>query len=157
MSVRLVTRDADATRALGRVAGARCVPGTVFCLSGMLGTGKTTFVQGLVEGLEATPDATSPTFTLIHPHRGRLLLYHVDLYRLTEPEVLALGLEEYLGGPAVAAVEWAEKLPERLRRGVWLRFAFGVAADERLVTIEDHTESGWERLLATARAPVARC
>jgi len=150
-------RSAEATRALGRAVGARCPAGTVFLLSGPLGSGKTTFVQGLVEGLGAEPEATSPTFTLIHPHRGRLTLYHIDLYRLTPAEVEGLGLEELLGGEGVAAVEWPERLPERLQRGVTVRFAHGASESERVIEVDDASGGDWETAFAAAGTEVAAC
>jgi tRNA threonylcarbamoyladenosine biosynthesis protein TsaE len=60
---------------------------------------------------------TSPSFTLVHEHRGRLLFYHLDLYRLGADDLLEAGIEEVLGANAVVAVEWAERLPAGLRRG----------------------------------------
>ncbi len=147
----------EATRALGRAAGAHCRAGTVFLLHGPLGSGKTTFVQGLVDGLDAAPEATSPTFTLIHPHRGRLTLLHIDLYRLTPAEVEGLGLEELLGGDGIAAVEWPERLPERLRRGVTLRFAPGATESERVIALDDPTGGGWEAVFAAAETETAAC
>ena len=110
-----------------------------------------------MDGLEAEPDATSPTFTLIHPHRGRLTLLHVDLYRLTPAEVEGLGLEELLGGDSIAAVEWPERLPERLRRGVTLRFAPGETESERVIEVDDPAGGDWEALFAAAETELAAC
>jgi tRNA threonylcarbamoyladenosine biosynthesis protein TsaE len=83
----------------------------VLILTGDLGTGKTTFVQGLAQGLGLETRPRSPTFTMIQTHEGgRFPLVHVDLFRCSSPqEVVALGLEELLEPPAVSAVEWGEK------------------------------------------------
>jgi tRNA threonylcarbamoyladenosine biosynthesis protein TsaE len=108
-------------RALGRVAEA----GDRFLLEGPFGAGKTTFVQGLADGLEVRVPVSSPSFVIESQYRGRLVLYHVDLYRLDriEPELLE-SLDEHLFGDGVAAVEWAERLPEDLRVGAAvLRFS----------------------------------
>jgi tRNA threonylcarbamoyladenosine biosynthesis protein TsaE len=96
---------------LGRLIGQAISGGEVLGLCGTLGSGKTTLVRGIAEGLEAEPaEVTSPTFVLIHEYHGRLLLAHADLYRLhSETEVLAIGLEEYFNETTVAAIEWADK------------------------------------------------
>ena len=93
-------------------------------LRGDLGTGKTTLVKGIAEGLEAAShdDVTSPTFTLIHEYRGPdVNLYHVDLYRIDTPRELdTLGLDELFAEEGnLVLLEWGEKFPalrERTRR-----------------------------------------
>jgi tRNA threonylcarbamoyladenosine biosynthesis protein TsaE len=91
----------------------RCLkPGSLVALSGELGTGKTQFIKGLAEGLgvDERYQVSSPSFVLINEYPGRVPLYHIDLYRLSERRDLEeLGLEEYFYGNGVAAVEWAEK------------------------------------------------
>jgi len=91
-------------------------PGDVIALSGELGAGKTALVKGIAHGLGITADVTSPTFTLIHEYGGgRLPLFHVDLYRLdSTPQALAIGIEDYLNGPGVTVIEWAERIPSLL-------------------------------------------
>jgi tRNA threonylcarbamoyladenosine biosynthesis protein TsaE len=111
------SNSAEETRALGAALAAHLAPGDVICLYGDLGAGKTTFVQGLAQGLGVSRPVTSPSFTLVHEHRGRLLFYHLDLYRLEADDLLEAGIEEVLGANAVVAVEWAERLPADLRRG----------------------------------------
>ncbi|MGI9148644.1 MAG: tRNA (adenosine(37)-N6)-threonylcarbamoyltransferase complex ATPase subunit type 1 TsaE [Chloroflexota bacterium] len=100
--------------ALGRVA----VAGDRFLLEGPMGAGKTTFVQGLAKGLDVRAEVTSPSFVIENQYLGRLVLYHVDLYRLerVEPELWE-SLEEHLYGGGVTAVEWADRLPDQLREG----------------------------------------
>jgi tRNA threonylcarbamoyladenosine biosynthesis protein TsaE len=111
----LTTVGAAQTRELGERCGRLLHAPTVLALSGDLGGGKTVFVQGLARGLGLPPErpVTSPTFTLVNEYPGRLQLYHIDLYRLDEAhlDLEELGLAEIVGGPGVAAVEWAEKLP----------------------------------------------
>lgn len=108
--------DAEATRSLGITLG-KCLPASsVILLSGDLGAGKTTMVQGIGEGLGITDAIVSPTFTLINEYtEGRLPLYHLDLYRLQPEEVEALNLDTYWEGievpQGIVAIEWAERLP----------------------------------------------
>ena len=67
-------------------------PGSIVQLYGELGTGKTVFVRGLVEGVGGSPqEVTSPTFTLVQEYAGRVPVQHVDLYRIRLPEVDDLG------------------------------------------------------------------
>jgi tRNA threonylcarbamoyladenosine biosynthesis protein TsaE len=99
------------TETLGRQLGSEIGPGTRVHLSGDLGAGKTVFVRGLAEGLGLDPDdVSSPTFTLIQEYKGRVPLYHVDLYRIAPAEVADLGLEA-MATDGVLAIEWAERLP----------------------------------------------
>ena len=110
------------TIAFGRQLAAMLQPGDVLALSGDLGAGKTCLVKGIAAGLGITHEVTSPTFTLIHEYRGgRLPLAHIDLYRLeTVGAAVAIGIEDYLSGPGVAVIEWAERiaalLPAQTRR-----------------------------------------
>ena len=106
--------DIQATQALGRALGEQLAAGSVLLLKGDLGSGKTTLVQGLGQGL-GVAEIDSPTFTLINEYtRGRLPLYHIDLYRLSEAEADALFLETYWEGvevePGIVAIEWSERL-----------------------------------------------
>jgi tRNA threonylcarbamoyladenosine biosynthesis protein TsaE len=126
----------EETRSLGRSLAQRLAPGDLICLFGELGAGKTTFMQGLAEGLGSPEPATSPSFTLIHEHRGRLLLYHLDLYRLRPQDLADAGIEDALRADAVVAVEWADRLPPRLRADALdIRFEFDdTAPDTRRLT-----------------------
>jgi len=121
----LTTRSAAETRSLGGRAAAHLHRGDVVCLYGELGAGKTTFIQGLAEGLGVKDYVTSPSFTIIHAHQGRLPLYHLDLYRLGPADLGDIGIEEVIGSQSVVAVEWAERLPPELRSdGLEVEIAF---------------------------------
>lgn len=86
-------------------------------LLGGLGTGKTTFVQGLAEGLEVLSPCRSPSFTMMHAHEGRYPFLHVDLFRCASPqEVDDLGLDQMLDPPYVVAIEWGEKAGSIVKR-----------------------------------------
>ena len=116
------TRSAEETLKFGEQLATALHHGDVLALSGDLGAGKTVLIKGIARGLGITQDVTSPTFTLVHEYPGgRLPLFHVDLYRLdTIDQALAIGIEEYLNGAGVTAIEWAEKidplLPPRATR-----------------------------------------
>ena len=111
----VITCTATATRVFGRKLAARLRAGDVVALTGELGAGKTCLSQGIAAGLGVRTAVTSPTFTLINEHRGRLPLYHMDLYRLDSPvQALAIGIEEYLDGDGVTLIEWAEKITDLL-------------------------------------------
>jgi tRNA threonylcarbamoyladenosine biosynthesis protein TsaE len=106
----VTTSTEDETAGVGERLAATLGAGDVVLLYGELGAGKTAFVRGLARGLGAAPDeVSSPTFTLVQEYRGRLVLYHVDLYRLEPREVDDLGLEELVSSDGVVAIEWAER------------------------------------------------
>jgi len=99
----------------GRRAGERLAGGEILLLSGPLGAGKTVFVKGLAAGLGLDPaEVSSPSFTLVNRYdEGRLLLYHIDLYRLDEgaSAAHAVDLDELLADDrAVIVIEWAERM-----------------------------------------------
>ena len=110
MIAETITASEEETEAAGERLGRTLGAGDVVLLYGDLGAGKTAFVRGLAAGLGANrDDVSSPTFTLVQEYRGRLTLFHVDLYRLEEREVDDLGLEELVLGDGVVAIEWAER------------------------------------------------
>jgi tRNA threonylcarbamoyladenosine biosynthesis protein TsaE len=132
-----VTRSEEETSAAGERFAGRLRPGAVVLLHGDLGAGKTAFVRGLARGLGASADdVSSPTFTLIQEYRGRLRLYHVDLYRLTPREAGELGLEELSDGNGVVAVEWAERWAEA-PADAWVVEFLNEGEDLRRISIAD--------------------
>jgi tRNA threonylcarbamoyladenosine biosynthesis protein TsaE len=113
---------------LARVFASFVAPGDLLILSGDLGAGKTFFARAFCRGLgvASAEPITSPTFTLIHEHEGRLPITHADLYRVSdEDEVLQLGLRERRGDGAVLVVEWGAPFAELLGGdAVLLTFGF---------------------------------
>ena|SRR3990167_161132 len=84
-------------------------PKTIVALKGNLGAGKTTFVQGFLQGLAISDLAQSPTFTFMQIYQGTVPIYHFDLYRLKSSEdFIALGFEEYIHSNAISMIEWPE-------------------------------------------------
>jgi tRNA threonylcarbamoyladenosine biosynthesis protein TsaE len=113
MTHELSVHSAEETKTVAAGLARLVTPGTVIGLVGDLGAGKTCFVKGLAAGLGIDEnDVYSPTFTLIAEHyKGRLPLYHIDLYRLEGGEIEGLGLEEYLFGQGITVIEWFQFLP----------------------------------------------
>jgi len=96
---------------LGKVLGASLPPNSILALSGNLGAGKTTFVQGLALGLQISDPVSSPTFVYLNTYSGSRLLFHFDLYRLRGAEdFLGLGFEEYFEKGGICAIEWPERI-----------------------------------------------
>jgi len=110
---KIITKSADETVKLGKKIGAFLLPNDVVALTGQLGAGKTTLIQGLAQGIGVKDYVTSPTFILINEYEGLIPLFHVDLYRLNDvSEVEDLGIEEYFTRDGACVIEWAEKLGE---------------------------------------------
>ena len=108
-------RTIETTRALGLWLARELPRGAILLLSGPLGAGKTSLVQGLAEGLGITEPITSPTFALAqHYPQGKPQLVHIDLYRLEQPgsadELFLQEEEEACANGALIAVEWPERL-----------------------------------------------
>lgn len=110
-SGRLRSASPEQTRAIGRSLGRSAPPGTVVALSGELGAGKTQLAKGVAEGLGVTSVVNSPTFVLMNEHVGRLRLYHIDAYRLGDPEeAVAAGLLDEREVDGLTVIEWADRL-----------------------------------------------
>ena len=111
----LITNSAAETEGLGSRLAALLARGSVMALYGELGSGKTCLVRGLARGLGFAGKVTSPTFVIVNIYRGgRLPLYHIDCYRLSDAtEMNELGYEEFLDGDGICCIEWAERV-ERL-------------------------------------------
>ena len=125
------------TKMWGRRLGSMLEGGELLALSGDLGVGKTCFIKGIARGLNLREEnILSPTFTMIQEHRGRLPLYHIDLYRLDNVVLDDLGLREYLFSDSIAAVEWFERLQEgsQINR-LAVRISYSGANNRRLELI----------------------
>jgi tRNA threonylcarbamoyladenosine biosynthesis protein TsaE len=135
--------DENATRRLGYEFSKQLAPGAVLLLFGDLGSGKTTFVQGLAAGLGVTGAVASPTFTLVNEYlEGLCPLYHLDLYRLEREEVVALHPEQYWEGLEVelgiVAIEWSDLLPY-LPESYWqITFTHPASAGRTVEILEYH-------------------
>jgi tRNA threonylcarbamoyladenosine biosynthesis protein TsaE len=108
----LISRSATETESLGESWGRAIQPGWIIGLSGELGSGKTQLAKGIARGLGIVGRVHSPTFNLVNIYEGgRMLMFHLDLYRLdTTEQIISAGLEEYLCRPrGVTVIEWVER------------------------------------------------
>jgi len=140
MSKTIITKSFSETQKLGREFAQELHGGEVVALHGDLGAGKTTFVQGLAEGLGIKQRIISPTFIIMRTYQVEAKnFYHIDLYRIeSERDVAGLGLLELMEDPQnIVVIEWPEKienlLPEK-RIDIYFTY-FG--DDRREIIIED--------------------
>ncbi|MDG2260912.1 MAG: tRNA (adenosine(37)-N6)-threonylcarbamoyltransferase complex ATPase subunit type 1 TsaE [Actinomycetota bacterium] len=142
--IQLRTEDVAATRAVAAAVADLVRDGDVILLSGDLGAGKTAFTQGFGAALGVEERITSPTFTLVHEYEGRLLLHHVDVYRLEEAgEVFDLALPEMLDDGGVTIIEWGDLIvPELPRDYLDLRLSLGDITEGQDVRKIDVTAVG---------------
>jgi len=124
-------------RDMGRELGQRLIGGMVIVLRGELGAGKTSFSQGVAEGLGISLPVTSPTFALIHLYEGgRLALVHCDFYRLkSSQEALDIGFLEYQTPSNVVLVEWGEAFSDLMPEDV-LTLTMSYTAEGRKIHLE---------------------
>lgn len=106
--MKLISYSADETCAFAKDISARLTGGETILLNGQLGAGKTTFTKGLANGLGIAKPVVSPTFTIVREYSGgRLMLYHLDMYRLEDAaELHELGIEDCFDGKSVVVIEW---------------------------------------------------
>jgi tRNA threonylcarbamoyladenosine biosynthesis protein TsaE len=101
--------------------------GDVIALSGELGSGKTTLVRGLAQGMGFdSKEVSSPSFTLVNEYEGPLPLFHIDLYRLEgESALREIGYEEYVSEAGVAVIEWADRIPHAVPdESLWITLRY---------------------------------
>jgi tRNA threonylcarbamoyladenosine biosynthesis protein TsaE len=151
------TANVDHTRDLAAAVAELVRGGDVILLAGELGAGKTAFAQGLGRGLGVTDPVTSPTFTLARQYEGRLVLHHLDVYRLEQmEEIFDVGLPELLDDGAVTLIEWGDVIVPALPADfLVIRIVYGAGDDDRVLTLEPVGPS-WtarRRALAVALAP----
>ncbi|MBU9888592.1 MAG: tRNA (adenosine(37)-N6)-threonylcarbamoyltransferase complex ATPase subunit type 1 TsaE [Candidatus Omnitrophica bacterium] len=138
-SIEIQTGSAAETIAFAELFSRRLGPGSVLCLQGSLGSGKTTFVKGLARGLglERVDQVKSPTFVLMHVYRAKVPLYHFDCYRVNSLEELEnIGFEDFVNDPkAITCVEWAEKASSLIpTRAIGIQFEI-LRGPRRRITI----------------------
>ncbi|MCX7711025.1 MAG: tRNA (adenosine(37)-N6)-threonylcarbamoyltransferase complex ATPase subunit type 1 TsaE [Clostridia bacterium] len=138
--IEIRTDSVEETVDIGTKLGSLLEKGDIICLSGNLGTGKTAFTNGIAAALGIEGYITSPTFTIVNEYKGRLPLYHFDVYRIADPEeMFEIGFEEYTDGNGVVVIEWPEQIQDILpAERIWVEIKKDLAAgvDTRIITIE---------------------
>lgn len=139
MTRTLILPDADATLSLGEEIGRSLIAGDIVALSGPLGSGKTTFSQGLARSLGIGIPISSPTFVFINEYQNAIPLLHLDAYRLENmdwDDLRDTGFEDWLDrSDAVRIIEWPEMVEQWLPKPrYWLRFE--IEDEQRKVVIE---------------------
>ncbi len=134
-----ISHSPEETFRLGEEFARHLTGGEILLLSGALGAGKTTFVKGVASAMGIDPEeVTSPSFTLVNPHEGRLRLYHLDLYRLSDgaAAAAAVDLDELLRDTsAVIVVEWADRLGSYPMPDHWRISISGDGEDPRTIQV----------------------
>lgn len=149
--MRLRSETAGDTRAIGDAIAALLRPGDTLLLTGELGAGKTTFVQGVAAGLGIDDHVTSPTFVLVHEHEGRLPITHADVYRLRRvQDVLDL---ELVDEERVLLVEWGDAIRDVLpAEHLRVELTAPTDGEERRILVESDAPTWTERWLDLERA-----
>lgn len=123
MNKKFTSHSERETKEYGRHFAEELEPGTVVCLQGELGAGKTYFVKGMAGAFGISEhEVHSPTYTLINEYHGHLTMYHFDCYRMKSPEeALEIGAEEYFYNDGVCVIEWPERIASILPADVvWI-------------------------------------
>jgi tRNA threonylcarbamoyladenosine biosynthesis protein TsaE len=151
MHLELRAATAEETRSIGEAISSLLLPGDAIALTGELGSGKTTFAQGLARGLGFEGHVVSPTFTLVREYRhARLPVIHADVYRLERvQDVLDLELEQS-AEDGVLLVEWGDAVEALLPEGhLVVELAIDDPGDERTIVVRTEGRTWlprWERL-----------
>ncbi len=113
--ISIETISENETRDVGFKLGTIIKRGDIVCLTGELGAGKTAFVKGMASALNIDEYVTSPTFTIVNEYSGKFPVYHLDVYRISEPDdMYEIGFEEYIYGDGVVVIEWADLIKDIL-------------------------------------------
>lgn len=107
--MKIIANNLKDTEKLGRIIAKCAEKGTVICLDGELGAGKTSLARFIAKELGVKGNIVSPTFTIIKEYEGRLPFYHMDVYRIdSEDDMYDLGYDEYIYSEGVTVIEWSK-------------------------------------------------
>ncbi len=139
--------SADHMESLGAHFATHLTGRSLFYLQGQLGSGKTTFVRGLLRALGHGGKVKSPTYTLVEPYFvAGYQIYHFDLYRITTPDELeSIGYRDYFDGHGICLLEWPERACGRLPLAD-VHFTFSINPGGRDVHCRAQTGTGEKQL-----------
>lgn len=111
-----ISHSVEETEKIAKEIGKSLEPGSVVCLEGDLGAGKTAFTRGLAAAFGVKDyDVSSPTFMIVNEYDGKCPIYHFDVYRISDiEEMFDIGFEEYIYGDGISIIEWADNIKEIL-------------------------------------------
>jgi tRNA threonylcarbamoyladenosine biosynthesis protein TsaE len=136
---KFITKNFRETQKLGEGLAKKLKGGDIVCLSGDLGSGKTTFTQGLLKGLKAEGPYISPTFLIMKKYKNKLKdIYHIDAYRVNSQDILDLGWEEIISNPeSIVVIEWADRICDIISKdNLWIEFEWK-DENERKIKIKE--------------------
>ena len=134
----IISKSEKDTISTGAMLAKYLKPDVVVALFGDLGSGKTAFTRGIVQGMGIKDAVSSPTFALVHEYRGAIPVYHFDMYRvLSWDDLYSTGFFDYLENGGICVVEWSENIENALpEKSVKVRFEQGEEENERMISIE---------------------
>lgn len=132
MEKEYITKNSEETKKLGGTLANEIKNGRVIALTGELGSGKTTFTQGLLKGLGAEGPYTSPTFVIMKEYGN---VYHIDAYRVGSEDILNLGWEEIISNPKnIVIIEWADRIKDIIPdKAVWIEFKWIEEKERKII------------------------
>lgn len=142
----IISTTSTQTKKLGTLLAKELSGGEIICLVGDLGAGKTTFTQGLLQGLKIKPPYTSPTFTIIKEYKNAKssvmsprssIVHHIDAYRITDKDLSDLGFADFAGKPdSITIIEWPERIKKIIpTSAIWIKFEW-LSEKKRKLTFE---------------------
>jgi len=133
---KIITNAPQETMNVGREIASGLKRGDVIYLSGELGSGKTVFVKGICQGLGVKERVTSSSFVIATEYRGKILVSHVDLYRLDDKSIADLPIDEYIFNDGVTIIEWADRMSNQKKAGLCIKICI-LGTKKRELIIED--------------------
>jgi len=135
-TLEIISLTPEETEKIGTLLGEMLTGGEVIALAGELGSGKTTLVKGIAQGMGfKEQEVVSPSFTLINEYDGPLPLFHIDFYRLEgEKDPFEIGFEEYISAEGVVVIEWADRVPQAVPKdSLWITLRYLEAERREIV------------------------
>ena len=154
----MVSKGVEDTIRMGSRLGKKLKKGGVVALIGDLGSGKTVFTKGIAKGLgvKNVRYVNSPTFVVIKEYKGRIPLYHFDLYRVDHPSMCDIeNYGEYFYGDGITVIEWADKIRKLLPKKYWEVRLAAAGESERKIEIRPPSLRGGQRPTKQSKKEIA--